>query len=90
MQEFLFENRLAVKLKIVSFFSGVRAFNAHRHAGHVAGGIGDWSRVHVRHAEASADDHLGGRKNSHPNMSELARHPSRRSNERSANVGDRF
>ena len=39
-----------------------------RDPGYGAGGLGDWSRVHVRHAEAAADDHLGGGQGAHPDL----------------------
>ena len=40
------------------FFAGIRAFHPDGDPGDAACGFGDWSRVHLRHQEAAADDHL--------------------------------
>ena len=47
---------------------GVRAGHPDRHPGDGAGGLGDWSRVHIRHPEAAAHHHLGVREASHPDL----------------------
>ena len=40
------------------FFAGIRAFHPDGDPGDAAGGLGDWSRVHLRHQEAAAHDHF--------------------------------
>ena len=41
-----------------TIISGIRAFHPDGDPGDAAGGIGDWSRLHIRHQEAAAHDHL--------------------------------
>lgn len=53
-------------------FAGVRVVDTDGHAGDVARGLGDRSRVHIRHPQAAAHDHLGGWQSSDPDLSELA------------------
>ena len=41
------------------YFPGIRAFHSDRHPGHVTGRLGDGPRLHLRHPQAPAHDHLG-------------------------------
>lgn len=50
--------------------AGVRTVNADGHTGDVAGGERDRSRVHIRDAQAAADDHERGRQGADPNVSQ--------------------
>lgn len=43
----------------IHFFPGLRALNVNGYASDVAGRLGDRPRVHIRDAEAAADDHIG-------------------------------
>ena len=40
------------------FIAGIRAFHPDGDPGDVVGGLGDGSRLHLRHQEAAAHDHL--------------------------------
>ena len=41
-----------------TIIAGIRAFHPDGDPGDAAGGLGDWSRLHIRHQEAPAHDHL--------------------------------
>ena len=59
-------------LTVALFPSGLRTVDADRNSGDVAGGERDGPRLHLRDAEAAADDHLGGGKGADPDVPQLA------------------
>lgn len=52
--------------------AGVRAVHADRHAGDAAGGLRDRPRLHVRHPQAAAHDHVRGGEGADPDVPQLA------------------
>ncbi|CAH1390208.1 unnamed protein product [Nezara viridula] len=50
----------------------LRALDADGHASDVARSVGDRARVHFRHAEVAAHDHLGGREGPYSDLPQLA------------------
>lgn len=42
----------------LTIIAGIRAFHPDGDPGDAPGGLGDWSRVHIRHQEAAAHDHI--------------------------------
>lgn len=66
-------------------FAGIRTVNADGHASDAPGRLGDRSRVHVRDAEAAADDHVGLGQEAHTDVPQLA---GPADHERAADGGD--
>lgn len=55
------------------FVAGVRAVHFNRNTSDVTCGIRDRSRLHIRHQEAAANDHIWGRQGANPDMPQFTR-----------------
>lgn len=69
--------------------AGLRAVDADRDSGDAAGGQRDGARLHICHAQAAADDHIGGGQAAHTDVPQFAGSAKCR-RRRSAHVRDRL
>ena len=70
--------------------TGIWAVHTDGHSGDAASCVGNRPRLHVRDAEAAADDHVGGRQGPHPDVPQFARPASLWRWRRPADVSDGF
>lgn len=68
---------------------GLRTVDPDGHPGDAVGGLRDGPRVHVRDAEAAADDHVGGGQGADPDVPELTGSAERSTDGRPAHECDR-